>query len=147
MKHERTGVSHWPAFDSSLLQDVAAAFLRRRKAIRYQAALSCEREFSETAHAVLERLNLDVRPGRGDLRLTIWEDGVMWLRLCVANRGRNTGWAFNDQFHGVIHDLSPEALVVMVEATIAEPFDPGSADPENYRERLWTIWQRVRPGQ
>jgi hypothetical protein len=147
MKQKQTDASRWPAFASSLLQAVAAAFLRRRKAIRYQAALSCEREFSETALAVLERLNLDVRRGRGDLRLTIWEDGIMWLRLCVASRGRNAGWAFNDQVRGVIHDVSPEVLVAMVEATISEPFDPGSSDAEKYRERLWIIWQRVWPGQ
>src|SRR5262249_20469931 len=115
MKRERADVSQWPTFDSSLLQEVAAAFLRRRKAIRYKAGLSCEREFSETAHATSERLNLDMRPGNGDLRLTVWEDGVMWLRLCVANLGRNTGWAFNDHFYGPIQDVSPETLVAMVE--------------------------------
>jgi hypothetical protein len=145
MKRKRADVPQWPRFDSALLQGVAAAFQRRGKAIRYQAGLSCEREFSETGGGTSERLNLDLRPGSGDLRLTVWEDGVTWLRLCVVGSGRNAGWAFVDHFYGSVQDVSPEALVALVEATIAEPFRPGSSDPQEYRERLRTIWGRVRP--
>src|SRR5262245_41496029 len=32
-------------------------------------------EFSETDTGTWERLNLDLRPGRADLRLTVWQDG------------------------------------------------------------------------
>lgn len=145
MKRERADIPQWPKFDSPLLQDVAAAFHRRGKAIRYRAGLSCEREFSETAGGASERLNLDLRPGGGDLRLTVWEDGVMWLRLCVAAPGRNAGWAFLEQFYGTIQDVSPEALVAMTEATIAAPFHPSTSDSQEYRERLRTIWGRVQP--
>jgi len=48
MKRERADVPQWPRVASPLLQDVAAAFHRRGKAIRYRAGLSCEREFSAT---------------------------------------------------------------------------------------------------
>lgn len=42
-------IESWPAFDAPLLREMAAEFLRRRKAIAYQAGLSFEREFSESA--------------------------------------------------------------------------------------------------
>jgi len=35
----------------------------------------------------------------------------------------------------------------MVEATIGESFHPSRSDPEKYRDRLRTIWRRVRPDQ
>jgi hypothetical protein len=146
-KRKRAELSPWPTFDSSLLQGVVIAFTRRSKAIRYRAGLSREREFSETGSGAFERLNLDLRPGIGDLRLSVWEDGVMWLRLCVAGTGRNSGWTFMDEFHGSVNDVSPEAVVAMIESTIGEPFRPESSNQAEYRERLRMIWGRVQPYQ
>ena len=145
MKRKQADVSLWPTFDSSLLQSVASAFLRRRKTMRYQAGLFCEKEFGETDRGTSERLNFDLHPGNGDLRLSVWEDGVMWLRLCVSGSGRNSGWAFMEDFHGSINDVSPETLVAMIEKTIATRFRPESSDPTEYREQLRTIWGRVEP--
>ena len=146
MKRNRADeVSLWPTFDSTLLQEVVSAFARRRKAIRYKSGLSCEREFSETGSGAWERLNVDLQPGIGDLRLSVWEDGVMWLRLCMPGTGRNSGWAFMDEFHGSINDISPETVVAMIENTIAEPFRAESSAPMEYRERLRMIWGRVQP--
>ena len=139
MKRKPTGAD-WPAFDSPLLRDVAAAFLRRRKALRYRAGLSCGREFDETAGGTFERLNLDLPGGR--LRLSVWADGVLLLSVCVPGRGRNSGWAFADAFHGDVDDVSAQTLVGMVEATLALPF---GADPPAERERLRDVWRRVRP--
>lgn len=130
----------WPVFDSPLLRDVAAAFRRRRKALRYNAGLSCEREFSETAEGTSERLNLDL-PGR-HLRLSVWADGAMWLSVCVPGEGRNSGWAFADGFNGDVGDVSPQTLVGMVETTLTLSF---GADPPAERERLREVWRRVRP--
>jgi hypothetical protein len=130
----------WPAFDSPLLRDVAAAFLSRRKALRYQAGLSCGRDFSETAGGVWERFNLDLRGGH--VRLSVWADGSLWLSVCVAGRGRHTGWSFQDSFHGGMSDVSARALVGMVEATLALPF---GEDPPRERERLRELWARVHP--
>ncbi|MCI0361745.1 MAG: hypothetical protein L0211_24940 [Planctomycetaceae bacterium] len=144
MKQKRTETPGWPKFDSALLQEVVAAFQRRRKSIRTRAGLACEREFSETEDGAFERLNFDLQPGFGDMRLTVWEDGKMWLRLCVSAFQRQGGWAFKDDFYGSTDDVSPEALVAMVEATIEQSFYPGSSDPEKYRERLRTIWRRVQ---
>jgi hypothetical protein len=79
---ETTG---WPAFDAPLLQDIAAAFRRRSKSLRYRAGLSCGREFT----GAVERLVLDLRGGH--LRLSVWADGRMWLSVCVRAPGRNGG--------------------------------------------------------
>lgn len=137
--------SDWPFFASGLLDSVAAAFRLRRKAIRYQAGVSCSREICETAAGASERLNLDFQPILGgDLRLSVWEDGLMWLRLCVAALGRNAGWAFIDSFYGSINDVSAAALVLMVEATMAEPFRVGNSDVASYRDQLRKIWGRVQ---
>jgi hypothetical protein len=85
-------VADWPTFESPLLREIAAAFLRRRKAIAYPGGLSCEREFSESAVGAVERLNIEA----GDLRLSAWSDGAMWLAVCVRGFGRGVGWAFKD---------------------------------------------------
>ena len=128
----------WPTFDSPLLREIAGAFLRRRKAIAYRVGLSCEREFSESAAGAVERLNLEA----GDLRLSAWPDGVMWLAVCVRGFGRGAGWAFKDTFHGDVQDVSAEALVGMVEATLALPF---GSDAEKERQQLQLVWARVHP--
>lgn len=138
----RKGASsaEWPAFDAPLLRDVASAFLRRRKAIRYKAGLCCEREFSETAAGTFERLNLGLRGGQ--VRLSVWADGAMWLSVCVKSRGRNSGWRFADSFHGTVRDVSAAALVGMTESTLALTF---GADVPGEREQLRRVWARVFP--
>jgi hypothetical protein len=145
---KRTSVTeHWPAFDAPLLQDVATAFARRRKAITYSTDLSCTRESDESDSEVFERLNFDLgsgRPGESNLRLTVWADGVMWLRLCVGAFGRNAGWAFIDHFHGEARDVSAEALVGMVEATLALRIGD---DPASERQQLRAIWAPIHPYQ
>ncbi len=73
------------------------------------------------------------------MRLTVWEDGQMRLRLCASAFKRQGGWAFKDDFYGSTDDVSPEALVAMVEATIGETSTRGNSDPQMYRDRLRTI--------
>jgi hypothetical protein len=128
----------WPTFDAALLQGIATAFLRRRKAIAYRVALSCEREFSESASGAVERLNLQA----GNLRLCIWADGVMWLAVCIRGSRRRGGWSFKDTFHGDVQDVSPESLVGMVEATLELPF---GKDRDRESHALRTVWARVHP--
>lgn len=136
--------SAWPIFDAQLLGDIAAAFIKRRKAIVHKAVLSCDREFSESAAVVVERLNLDfwVSYARQSLRLSFWADGVMWLGLCVRKPGRNAGWAFKDDFHANVLDVSATALVEMAEITLALRCGSDSvAESRQLRE----IWARVGP--
>jgi hypothetical protein len=145
MTRRHVNSSDWPRLDAPLLREVSAAFLQRRKAIRYRAGLSCERESSETSTGAFERLNLNLQPGSGQLRLGVWEDGKLWLCLSRSGRGRYNGWAFMDHFYGHIHDVSPATLVRMVEATIAEPFHLVHSDPNEYRAKLRKTWSRVNP--
>ncbi|MGH7171104.1 MAG: hypothetical protein ACRELG_12570 [Gemmataceae bacterium] len=137
MKRESVAAD-WPTFGAPLLREIAAAFLRRRKAIAYHTGLACGREFSESAASSVERLNL----AAGALCLSFWSDGAMWLAVCVRRLGRGGGWAFQDTFHGDMRDVSAEALVGMVEATLALPF---GADTVKEREQLRAVWSRVRP--
>jgi hypothetical protein len=134
----KPAAAEWPTFDATLLREIVTAFLRRRKAIAHRAGLSCEREVSESAAGSIERLNLEA----GDLRLCVWADGVMWLGVCVRGFGRNAGWVFKDTFHGDVRDVSAEALVGMVEATLALAF---GSDPEKERQQLRAVWARVHP--
>jgi hypothetical protein len=136
VKRKRAGSPGWPTFDAPLLRGVASAFLSRRKPLRYQDGLRRGREFSETAGGVWERFDLDLRGGH--IRLSVWADGGLWVSVCVPGRGRHTGWSF----HGDMRDVSPHALVGMVEATLALPF---GEDPPRERERLRDLWGRVRP--
>jgi hypothetical protein len=130
----------WPTFDAPLLQGIANAFLRRRKAIKYRTGIACDREFSESPVGTIERFNLETRAGK--VRLSIWADGVLWLAVCVRRSGRNAGWAFQETFYGDVKDVSGEALVGMFEATLALPF---GADRQSERQQLREVWARVRP--
>jgi hypothetical protein len=128
----------WPTFDAPLLRDMATAFLRRRKTIAYRAGLSCVREFTESAAGAIERLKLET----GHLCLCIWADGVMWLGVSIRGVGRGAGWAFQEAFHGDVQDVSAEALVGMVEATLALPLE---LEPARGRQDLWAVWARLHP--
>lgn len=128
----------WPTFDAVPLREIAAAIQRRRKALAYHRGLTCGREFSESAAGAVERLNLEV----GHLRLCIWADGVMWLAVCIRGFGPGSGWVFKETFHGDTYDVSGEALVGMIEATLALPF---GSDLDRERQALWAVWVRVHP--
>jgi hypothetical protein len=140
MTKRKSVTEDWPRFEAPLLQEIAAAFSRRRKAIAYSAGLSCTREFSESASGVVERLNLDLRAG--DLRVSVWADGLMWLGIAIPKLGRNAGWAFQDSFHGDTRDISPATLVAMVEATLLQQL---GSDQIGERQRLRDLWMRVAP--
>jgi hypothetical protein len=131
----------WPAFDASLLQEVSAAFLRRRKSMKYRFGLSCERGFSETATGTFERLDLNT-----DwpllLGLSIWEDGELCLDVRLRPTKRQGPWVFKDSFYGDVNDVSGKALVQMVERTLSVP---RGVDPEREKQKLREVWARVRP--
>ncbi|MGL6075233.1 MAG: hypothetical protein ACRC8S_13830 [Fimbriiglobus sp.] len=128
----------WPIFETEMLQQYSVAIEKRRKSLRYRAGLSCEREVTMCPQGNFERLNLAL-PGCG-LRLSAWEDGIIWVSVSVAAPGRNAGWAFEDAFHGRLDDISPLALLNMIEATLEIPF---GSDPVAERPKLRLIWQRI----
>jgi hypothetical protein len=132
-------VPEWPEFAAPVLREVAAAFLRRRKAIRYHGRLTCGQDVSETATGSYERLNLDFDGLLGlQLRLCLWEDGVLWVRACVRRPGTNRGWAFLDHFYGDWRDLAPAELVTKFEATIL--LCSGAVTVEG-NDRLRALWR------
>src|SRR5262245_20936706 len=128
-----------PTCASPLLPDIVAAVRRRRKAIAYKAGLSCEREFTETSDGAFERLNLDLR--HGQVRLSVWADGGLWMSVSVPGKGRNSGWAFQDAFHGDVQDVSGGTLVGMLEAGVAQRL---GADEAEEREQVRQRWKRGR---
>ena len=134
------GSPAWPIFDSPLLREMASAFQRRGKAIRYHRTLSCEREAREDSP---ERMNIDIRQGDSQLRFSLWEDGMAWVRLCVGRPG--AGWTFLDSFHGDARNLPVAAMVELAEATLADSFRLGHSEPGEYRERLRARWADLGP--
>jgi len=132
----------WPTFDALLLQNVAAAFRHRRKAIRHQGALTCARVFDEKSRGTFERLNIDFKGLRRlDVRLSVWEDGSMWLRVCLPGVGRDSGWAFLSSFYGEIARLSVTEVVERFEATSLLCFNP----QPDCAEKLRGLWREVGP--
>jgi hypothetical protein len=130
----------WPEFDSPLLGAIAAAFCRRRRAIRYHGPLACTRELSETPQGTFERLNMD-HGDRAQLRLSVWADGAMWLRACAPRPGRNAGWAFLCCFDGEVSGIAADEIVRLFEASLLVCTVPGDAVTERLRE----LWQAVHP--
>jgi hypothetical protein len=132
----------WPVFDAPLLAGIATAFLHRRKALRYDGILQCERDFSELPNRVFERLNIDYRNGI-QLRLSVWEDGQIWFRACIPRRGRDGGWAFLHHFHGVVNGVPGEEITQLFEESCLLYY---WKETENDRAvRLRALWRRVSP--
>lgn len=78
---------------------------------------------------------------RLDVRLSVWEDGEMWLRVCLPAQGKKQGWAFLSSFYGRILRLSPTEVVARFEAIGLLCFDPAPDCAEKLRE----LWSDVEP--
>ena len=141
MGRKQTESAGWPAFDSPLLQEITAAFLRRRKAIAYrlraEGGVACARDFSESASGTQEVVALAFGQR---IQFCVWDGGDLWLSVRIKAVGRNSGWAFQDHFYGDSQDVSGAALVRMVEATLALRF---GSDFLTERDRLRCVWRRV----
>jgi hypothetical protein len=135
-----TAAPTWPTFSAPLLREVAAAFRRRHRAIRYHGQLSCSQEFSETAVGSYERLNIDHEDRlRLQLRLSLWEDGACWLRACIRRPGWNSGWAFLDHFYVNLDGLTPAEVVEKFEVTIRLLAGDAAADRRESLRGLWRV--------
>jgi hypothetical protein len=139
LMRKRNSEDAWPAFDAPLLQEISAAFLRRRKPLAHKAEASCEREFSESKSKTFERLNIDLRigPQRRRVRLSVWSDGAMWLCVWVDAPGRGAKRRYKDRFHGDVRDVSSERLVGLIESTLSQP-------ALEWQE-LRNLWAQVHP--
>jgi hypothetical protein len=129
-----------PVFASARLQSVVAAFVARRRAIRYRA-----RSFAITRgeDAESERLDVDLatiaaQPTR--LRLSLWSDGPAWFGV---SRIRPRASAVRFAFHAYCEATEPQALCALFERSIdaAPDIDAGDAG----REALLAIWAGCAP--
>lgn len=119
----------FPQFDANTLVTLTDAFRTRSKAITYHAPNWTISRDDETDS---ERFNVDADGHHGKLRLSIWSDGVMWMRLC---RGRaKNGWDFMLSFHGDRNDLDAQ--------TIVEQF---IASMTSHSDTLLSTWGNVAP--
>lgn len=119
-----------PDFESPLLWDIAIAVARRGKAIRYHGRLDSSR-----AVEVRERLNLDFTGVSGfRVRFSIWSDAVIWLGITKPGPKHAGGWAYRDEFHSQLADLSPQDVVERFEQTVHSPTEARSFWPVSPHE-------------
>jgi len=114
-----------PDFESDLLWQVAIAVARRGKAIRYHGSLECSRAVEDH-----ERLNLDYTSClRFRVRLSIWSDGALWLGITKPGPSRTGGWAYCDEFHSRVRNLTPQDVAARFEQTVQSPTEARSLWP------------------
>lgn len=96
----------FPQFDANTLAAITDAFRARSKAITYHAP---KWSITRDSDADSECMTVDAGGHHGNLRLSVWADGVLWFRLC---RGRaKNGWEFMLSFHGDLNDLDAHVIV------------------------------------
>jgi hypothetical protein len=101
-----------PTFDAPGLADLAAAFARRGKAIRYYGKFSISREVE--ADDGTERLNVDYASVSSlgiRLRFSAWSSGDWWFLACQRRAGRNAGWLFKHELKGELANRAADAIV------------------------------------
>ena len=127
-----------PYFRSIRLDTIAAALGRRAKAIKsHSRRFACAREASGNG----ERLDVDMETGEAQptqLRLSVWEDGSVWLSVHQRDTWRRGGWAFQYTGRGGAAHLEARAIVAMLEETCALVY--GSTRATDVAERLDATW-------
>jgi hypothetical protein len=130
----------WPTFKAIFLADLVTAFRRRSKAISHHA-----RSFTlqGSVDSGTERLDTDIKllACRIDVRLSVWDDKAIWLRLCRANSKKMGGWAFLLAFRGHISQTSGPEIVALLERSLQ--FDFNIATVETLRGDLLQVWHAV----
>jgi hypothetical protein len=99
-----------PQFKSPLLRATAAAFTKRRKAIRrHTKTFEIERGLEQAGFDPPERLSAEAATLDSiQLRLSVWPDGALWF---WAGRPSKRGWKFQISFHGVLTDAAVTSVV------------------------------------
>lgn len=129
-----------PVFASAWLQAVAAAFVARRRAIRYRA-----RSFAVTRGEDMasERLDVDletiaVRPTK--LRLSLWSDGLAWVGV---SRTRPGACGIRFAFHARCEATDSRVLCAVFERSI--DIAPGADGDDAGREAFLALWAEWAP--
>lgn len=109
-----------PVFESEFLCGVVEAFERRGKAIRYHGRL----QYSRAVEDAGERLNVDfANLAAVRIRLSIWQDGIIWLGVTKPGARREGGWLLNLGFHSQAAGSSGPEICRRFEQTLAQPAD------------------------
>jgi hypothetical protein len=119
-----------PNFATDYLNEVATAFKKRNKAIQYKGRnFTFDKEIDNNK----ERLNVDfVAANSTQVRVSIWEDGIMYFRICL---GSKKGWIFNIQFYGDATNIRVNELVETFEESIHLSTE----------EKLMAVWKNINP--
>ena len=104
-------IDDWPTPDSALLVEILAAFRRRSKAIKHKVTRwSAECDIEEG----LERLDIDFCPYGPEIRLSVWQDGCLLVRVCQASK---SGWLVNYTVEASVAQASASDIVSATEDT------------------------------
>lgn len=136
-----------PAFDSQLLDSIAAAIARRAKSLKYgTASFACSRD-AESAGEVL-RLEIDsLEARRTQLRVMIWQDGHLWLGIHRPNPRREAGWEIALERSGSVRELDPLEIAKMIERTLSAVHGgSGGPDAADQVEGIWRTARLQRDG-
>jgi hypothetical protein len=122
------------SFNTSALADLAAAFHRRSKAIRYHGELLVTRELEDDA---VERLNVDYSElSKLRLRLSAWSTGDWWFLACQRRPGRRGGWLFKHEIRGELDRRPAETIVQSFERSVIIAHWPAAEQ----LSRLKDVW-------
>lgn len=132
-----------PRVPSPFIKGLLSAFVRRRKAIKYQLE-TFEPSFGieeDEKGSELQLLQVEAATAEGpptQISLKVWEHGEMWFRLCKPGASRIGGWVFNESFRGTAANLEGRKLVKLYEESLLAAFAP--RDGAELRERILKIW-------
>jgi hypothetical protein len=132
----------FPSFTSPLLGSICASFKARTKALHHRGltTLVIQREVDSP---ICERLNVDLDYARTThVRLSVWEDGVMWFLVAQAGPRRRGGWTFLLAFNGNVEVLAPDEVEIAFEKALDHL---GCDDPDRKTAGLLDVWRRVDP--
>ena len=92
----------FPEASSGFIQKLLQAFKSRSKAIKHAVVgWTISLNLDDGA----ERLDQDFVNSQGHIiRLTAWQDGVMWFRTCKSGPRKLGGWEFSFAFHLFVDD-------------------------------------------
>ena len=112
------------SFESARLQEVHAAFILRRKAIKYQAkSFMVSRETLDSD----ERLVITwISVFKVRVCLSLWSDDTFWLGATKSGTSRSGGYEHYETFDGTLKCLSPVEVVQLFEKTMLCPMEAKS---------------------
>jgi hypothetical protein len=134
----RVPATHQPQFETPALADLASAFHRRGKAIRYRGEFSVTRAVDDGN----ERLNADYSGMfKLHLRLSVWGTGDWWFLARQRRHGRTGGCLFKLELRGDSNHRPAEAFVKAFEDSMLAGY--WAADEQ--LTELQKVWHIQRP--